>query len=295
MENPQNQELPSASLNPNPPAHRRYVTDFLITIAAIPVIDICTTELVSTVNHIYCGSCLDRTLMLVIAQTCLVAIWVGLGKNYVTWRCFAALVFIETWCLVLSILNDYWKIRSPNFVSKELFNSLILIFLTIAIPLWIGRIFGIHLINTKEEYTPIQLENRFQFSIRCLLEWISIAAIFMASLSYIFGKVDGLELHLEWKKILVEAFLYSLLTLSMTWAVLGVHWRALRIIQILTIFAIVYISILQHPRGKLATLSIFPLPFYFLIPSLWFFRSVGYRLVWRNFSKTVVPTVESAR
>jgi hypothetical protein len=131
------------------------------------------------------------------------------------------------------------------------------------------------------------LQRRFQFSLRCLLEWITITAIFMGSLTYMFGQEGNFVFRNDWFETAVWALCCAICCLLLTPAVLSIHWNSAHItIQMIFAFLVLRFFCLggiscafSWDDGRLArlflTLTIF-------FASLWYFRGVGYRLVWRK-------------
>jgi hypothetical protein len=153
----------------------------------------------------------------------------------------------------------------------------------ITVPLWTSRLFGMRLLNLERAFSEdFSQRNRFQFSIRCLLEWITIAAVFMASLTYIFGKGETFVLHRDWEQIIVIAACNALLALSLTWAVLSVEKGNLRIIQAVFTFIFVHVLLFYFVNVEASDIFSFPLAVAVILPSLWFFRGIGYRLTWHR-------------
>jgi hypothetical protein len=270
--------LPDSSFS-----YRRYLFAF---VAAMFIIDVLESLLAADIFSSSCGR-LDVILLLnlVIAQACLLSIWAGIGRSAVTLRCFITLIFIECWSKLIPVIvpNAY-----NNYIgdTKVLFNYLILIFIGIAIPLWIGRFFGLHIINIREKTHDSRLSPRFQFSLRCLLEWVTIAAIFMGSLTYIYGKGQGFVLHADWFDIVFWSLGYVIICLLLTCAVFWVHWNTFNImINLLAAFSILRILVFgaipffygsdEKNSGLLHTMLIF-------YSSLWFFHFIGYRLAWNR-------------
>ena len=211
--------------------NRRYIAGFLVTMLAIDLVEL--SFFFQGESSFYYSADFFLLSYLIISQTGLLAIWSGLGGRPVTLRFFATLVFVEIWCLLVPILTDNW------FASKDLFNVLAPAFLLVAMPLWVGRLLGLRLVNIEENSQRIPPErDRFQFTIRRLLEWLTITAIFMGSLAYVFGKGEGFVLHVKWRSFAAQAACFAVLTLSMTWGVLGVRWAALRIVQVILAYVV---------------------------------------------------------
>lgn len=312
MEDLQNGNLKFASGN-RAGSNLPYLIGFAIVMLALDALEICCIMPELHILSAKAGSAIpsprlgtnpftlnfDLSLLLglIMAQTILLALWSGLGNFFVTFRCFVTLIFIESWCLLLPFLfQDAYNPLNTAYIrnlinAKALFNTLLPMFLIIAIPLWIGRLFGLKLLNIKADSAiRPSMQNRFQFSIRCLLEWITIAAVFMGSLTYILGKGEGFALHREWKEFAFKSVLYAVAALILSWAVLGIRWTTLRvIIQVVVAFMLVRSICLRilNMEDMSAALSIA-----FLLASLWFLRRLDYRLVWGNYPKTIVPAKE---
>jgi hypothetical protein len=233
---------------------------------------------------------------MVVGQTALLSIWVGLGRLPVTLRCFAALVFIEGCSLLIPIrcVASYLPTGyALGYYPKELFNTMLPVFLAVVVPLWIGRLFGLRIARLSEVETRDPTRRRFQFSIRCLLEWITIAAIFLGSLTYVIGKAEGLTVHMEWKRYAVNGACYAGMALGLAWAILGIRWSAVRVVA-QAVFAFLPIRLLCQgtllsPRAGFGDFALIAA---ILFPCLWYFRAIGCRIVWQfRMQSRGVPTI----
>jgi hypothetical protein len=219
---------------------------------------------------------------LIVGQTILLSIWTGLGGTSVTLRCFATLAFIEGWCFLLpvrfiEIWPDGYTLRC---YPQQMFNALMPVFLLLVVLLWLGRLFGLRLVKVEENGERRPASARFQFSIRCLLEWTAIVAAFLGSLSYIFrrGTYPAMGHYWFWQYCAEYAASYSTLALLLAWAVLGVRARLVRLV-IQVVFAFMAVRLLVQHELFAHEMKTFLLAA-ILLASLWCIRVIGYRMVW---------------
>jgi hypothetical protein len=292
MENRQIDERGARPLTAKTPSTRSRVFSFLAVMLAIDLVEVYFYA--SGINSFTFD--FDELLLryLIISQTVLVSIWVGLGGVSVTLRVFVALAFIEGWCFLLPVRfieylpDGYMLKRYP----EQMFDKLMPVFLLLAILLWAGRLFGLRLLNLKDEGTCRPPLARFQFSLRCLLEWTAIVAAFLGSLNYIFPlQRGGLLNHYYWFRTgyLGYAASYACLALLLTWAVLGIRARTIRLL-VQTVFAFVAVRLFyQHAlvsrEGETFLFSAI------LLGCLWYLRAIGFRMVWQFWKRShAAPT-----
>lgn len=233
-----------------------------------------------------------RTVLLSVAlsQGSLLAIWAVCGGRPTPWRVVAAIVGIVVWIWVLG--EPAWVEQDPwwSWSWSLLWGYCVCLLLCQMVPvtglLLLARLVGVGVTHGSHSGTTTS-RPRLQFSIRSLLEWTTALAMLLGTFHYIpedfFISISSLP---PWRVLSIIAIVGSgvLIAPAALWTALGTRLPLAR-----------YCTLLVAVAAAVATMTLvlgedefgYSLVFgigqtVWLVGSLWVFRLLGYRLVWRR-------------
>jgi hypothetical protein len=157
----------------------------------------------------------------------------------------------------------------------------------VSLPLLLFRALGTGLVvlSAKEGEDSTNGPQRFQFSIRYLLGWMTALAVMLGTLKYV-GFFDYVprDSRTVWFTVIFSGS-RAVIALAALWAALGTRWPAVRIIVLLlattVAFGALWLPEVGGP-GSAYFVMLYFLEALLLVGLLWVFRVAGYRLSFRS-------------
>jgi hypothetical protein len=216
---------------------------------------------------------------LMLSQTSLAGIWMGLGRTPSPLRILGAIGVIIAWSFVFSE-------RHPADIN-QLIVVLMLPFATISACLLLARWRGLHCVDTFDPVSRVESDRSpWQFSISNLLAWTTVLAIILGVFKWL-GLLASLpDPHLKIVDVVILGPGLVLVAVAALWMALGAR-PPIRRTPALVLAVAVSIGatcLIEPPQPRdFAVIAWFMiLDAVFLVGLLLVFRRVGYRLRWKR-------------
>jgi len=215
---------------------------------------------------------------LAVAQGCLLGAWVAFGGRPTPWRLAGATVALVVGNIILH--PDPHGRGDPSYAFIVLVQVL-----GTSVPLLAVRLVGLEIVRSLPDGSK-PVVYRFQFSLRGLLEWTAGAAILLGIVPRLSDGFRDLFLPGNWQAVNWQALgifaIDGLVAVAALWVALGVQRTAVRL-GVLAASGVSLAIFLASERAPASWVVAFPLLVAaLLLGSLWVFRGLGYRLVWRR-------------
>lgn len=212
---------------------------------------------------------------LMVAQGCLLGAWVAFGGRPAPWRLAGTSV-----ALVLGII----ALKSITY-ERDVFQVGFLVLaqmLGTSVPLLAARFVGLEVARSLPDGS-VPTVYRFQFSLRGMLEWTAAVAILLGILPLASEEFREMFRPRDLCRPVGLFAIDGLVATAALWVTLGVQRTAVRLAVLAAsgVGMAIFLASMQPPDTLLVV--VFPLLVAaLLLASLWVFRGLGYRLVWRR-------------
>jgi len=220
------------------------------------------------------------------SQASLAAIWLALGRSWLSLRLLAAVLVAVAW----SVLMDFPMETAIPMLRAAWFTLLATQMALAGIPLALARACGLSVAQERTRFAPVDAHAALrpaQFSLLYLLSWITSVAVMLGTVQWVclglsFRAWHDLE---DFDLVLVIAAGNALLALAVLWGALGARWLIVRVLlppvlAVAVVFAIAAIAL--HEVDLPPFVVFYFLEMLLLASSLAVVRIAGYRLVWRE-------------
>ena len=222
---------------------------------------------------------LSAFLALMLSQTSLAGIWMGLGRTPSPLRMLGAIGVIIAWGFVFNSRNG------PSV--EDVIIVLMIPFATISVCLLLARWRGLHCVDTFDSVSRVESDRRpWQFSISSLLAWTTVLAIILGVFKWLGLLASVPHPHLRTAEVLILGPGVALVSFAAIWMALGARSpiRRAPALVLAEAISIGAVCLIESPHSlDLAIVAWFmTLDAVFLVGSLLVFRMVGYRVRWRK-------------
>lgn len=211
------------------------------------------------------------------AQGSLLGIWVALAGKARPWR-FAVLI------VVLVTVTRMVDVRFGDSHLQGWGYFLLAQMIGTGMPLFLMRFLGMEMAKEMPDDSTLVVY-RAQFSILALLEWTVVVAILLGLVPMMPEEFRKPFTSPEECCVVFGLFgLDAFLGMASLWIALGTRWTPLRglVLGLIGMFLGLFLAMMM-PDPEVLLIIVFPVfHVLWLVASLWVFRTVGYRLVWRR-------------
>ena len=220
---------------------------------------------------------------LALSQGCLLGTWAAFAGRPTPWRLAGTTVALVVGSIILH--------PNPHGRGDPSYAFIVLVqVLGTSVPLLAARFVGLEVARSLPDGSAPTVY-RFQFSLRAMLEWTAAAAILLGMVPLLSDEFRDLFLRGDWQTNNWKAVNWptlglfaidGLVAMAALWVTLGVQRTAVRL-AVLAASGVGLAIFLASMRPPASWVVAFPLLVAaLLLASLWVFRGLGYRLVWRR-------------
>lgn len=217
---------------------------------------------------------------LAFSQVGLASIWAAAGRSQAAWRLSGCVLAVTAWSTALATLYDepVGGYNSTQWVALLLGQAVVTL-----VPLSVARIGGLRLKQAdRPDSSPrdIRPEGRWQFSLACLLAWMTATAVVLGTIQYAVQPGFLPLVPYVWLDAGILIVAHSAMAMVGLWAVLGVG-QAIGRVAAASLTAAVVVTLygtLPKTRAHAAVLVLMGLvQLALLFGSLGVVRVAGYR------------------